>query len=173
MPWTKRWCRFAVIALQALEAEFGKENPWLRRPRARAEQKRRLTRWDPVPPDQVAKILASGEKRLVRSPQDVLDGIADALNRYARSLREQLSPIGALWNTPKGQAASPKTEEECSDVLCHVIRTYFTERAVTANREVQVHLRRVPKAEGHPRWLKPRRVSDGRVHSRNRELYPH
>jgi hypothetical protein len=129
----------AVKALRRLEEEFGIKYPWLRRPRARAEREYRNSRWNPVPPEAVARILSSRDSRLMRNAQDVLDGIAEAVELYSASLRHASpSALEDLWNTPTNAKPSPKLEERASDKLCAAIREYFTSRAVTAGRELQI-----------------------------------
>lgn len=139
----------AVNALRSLEREFGDKYPWLRRPRARAEREYRHTRWNAVPPESVARILCTGKSRLVRTPQDALDGIVEAIEQYSASLRNvSPSPLEDLWNTPSATKPSPKLEERASDKLCEAIREYFISRAVTAGRELQIRRRLVEKKAG-------------------------
>lgn len=139
----------AVSALRGLERELGSKYPWLRRPRARAEREYRHTRWNAVPPESVARILSSSKSRLVRTPQDVLDGIGEAIEQYSASLRNvSPSPLEDLWNTPSDAKPSPKLEERASDKLCEAIREYFKARAVTAGRELQIRRRLVEKDAG-------------------------
>ena len=139
----------AVDALRQLERRFGRRYPWLRRPRARAERAYRLSRWCPLPLDTIADVFRDGRSRLIRSGDEVLEGIEFALDQYAGSMRlEGGYPVEDLWNTPRDQEPSPKSEEHVSRKLCNVIRSYFRDYAVTTDREIEIHRRSVPKVYG-------------------------
>lgn len=86
----------ALEELRSLERDLGTRYPWLRRPRSRVEQALWPTtvelepeleqdHWSPRTPQQVASLLYGAEKRLIRSPQDALDGIMEAI-RLLRGL---------------------------------------------------------------------------------------
>lgn len=139
----------AVAVLKQLERDFGRKYPWLRRPRAEAERSYRQKRWPPSPPRAVAELLASADKRMLKSEIDVLDGVVEAIERYGRSLRfASPSPLEDLWNTPKSAPPSPKEEERASDKLCDAVRLYLHNYGVVAEREVQVFRRSVPRIAG-------------------------
>lgn len=139
----------AVVALRQLEEQFGDRYRWLRRPRARAEWSYRLSQWNPIPPNVVADLLESNAKRLIRSDDDVMSGIEAALEAYAQAIRKDgLESVEDLWNTPRGESPSPKAEEHISSKLCGAVRAYFREYAIAADREVEIHRRSVPRANG-------------------------
>lgn len=139
----------AVSALRELEQRFGTGYPWLRRPRARAERSHRLSQWHPMPLGVIADLLASGEKRLIRSAEDVLEGIEAALHSYEESLRQEgANDVQDLWNTPRGGQPSPKAEEQVSTKLCGAVRSYFADYAIAADREVEIHRRAVSQRAG-------------------------
>ena len=138
-----------VDALRSLERRFGAKYPWLRHPRARAERSYRLSNWTPIPTLSVAQLLEARSKRLIRSERDALDGIVAASEQFDSQLHHG-SPalIERLWNRPKKGRPTPKDEEHVSDELCMTIRDYFREYAVTADREVQIFRRKVPREVG-------------------------
>ena len=139
----------AVLALRQLESTYGAKHPWLRRPRSQAERAYRQSRWGAIPPQSVAELLDAGSKRLIRSERDALEGVREAIETYARNLRHKSpSDLEDLWNLPKGRAPTPKAEERVSDKLCQAIREYFERFAVTADREVQVFRRKLPRDLG-------------------------
>jgi hypothetical protein len=132
----------AVETLRGLETRFRDLYPWLRRSRARAERSYRLAQWSPIPLGSVAGLLAAGERRLIRSDVDALDGVVEAIQNYASGLRrEGLGDLDDLWNRPRGVPPSPREEERVSDKVCQAVRQYFREHAVTADREVQLYRR--------------------------------
>lgn len=139
----------AIDALRLIERSAGPMSAWLRRPRARAERAYREGLWRAIPLESVASILDAGENRLLRSEEDVADGIVAALEQYEHSLHHQSpSEIEDLWNTPRGEVPSPKAEERVSDKICSAVRAYFRQYAIVADREVQVFRRKIPKARG-------------------------
>ena len=139
----------AVGALRDLERRFGARHPWLRRPRSAAERALRLSRWAPFPVDVVASVLAAETRRLVRSEDDVVDGIEYALEKYAAALRgDGGDSVEDLWNTAKGEVPTPKSEEHVSSKLCAAVRAYFRDYAVAADREVEIHRRNVASDAG-------------------------
>lgn len=139
----------AVETLRTLERTYGAKYPWLRRPRAHAERAYLLSHFDPIAPSLVAKVLASQNKRFLRSGGDALDGVVAAVEDYQRRLKQESpSELDDLWNQTKGAVPTPKEEERVSDKVCVAVRKYFRDFAVAANREVQVFRRRLPKSLG-------------------------
>ena len=139
----------AVDALRQLEHRFGAQYAWLRRPRAAAERSYRLSQWFPIPLDVIAKLLASSDKRLLRSDDDVLDATEAALDAYGEALRQDgIESVEALWNTAAGVSPSPKAEEHVSSKLCGAVRSYFSAYAIAADREVEIHRRTIPRSGG-------------------------
>ena len=139
----------AVAVLREIEHRFGARHPWLRRPRSEAERALRLSRWSPFPVDVVGSVLGAGTRRLVRSEDDVVDGIEYALEKYAVALRGDAGDsVEDLWNTAKGEAPTPKAEGHVSSKLCAAVRAYFREYAVAADREVEIHRRSVARDGG-------------------------
>ena len=139
----------SVDAFRRLDQRLGDRYPWLASARIRAERGYRLTRWSPFPVDVVAGVMDAETRRLLRSDEDVVDGIECALEQYAEALRRDgTESVEDLWNTPTGDAPSPKAEEHVSGKLCRVVRSYFQRYAVTADREVEIYRRNVGRSEG-------------------------
>ena len=139
----------AVEVLRRLERRFMKRYPWLRRPRSEAERAFRLSRWSPCPIDVIENVLDAGERRLICSEDDVVDGIEYALERYGTALGGDAGDSAEdLWNTAKSEAPTPKAEEHVSSKLCAAVRSYFGNYAVAADREVEIHRRSVARGGG-------------------------
>jgi hypothetical protein len=86
---------------------------------------------------------------LIRSDEDVLSGIEAVVEAYGRAMRQDgPESVEDLWNTPRDALTSPKAEEQISKKLCGVIRAYFNEYAIAADREVEIHRRSLPQASG-------------------------
>ena len=138
----------SVDAFKRLEQQLVDRYPWLADARVRAERSYCLTRWSPVPVDVIAKLNAETQI-LLRSDEDVVDGIECALDQYAEALRQDgKESVEDLWNTATGAAPSPKAEEHVSRKLCGVVRSYFRRYAVTADREIEIYRRSVSRADG-------------------------
>ena len=132
-----------------LEQQLGDRYPWLAGARVHASRGYHLSRWTPFPVDVIASVMNAETRRLLRSDEDVVDGIECALEQYASTLRQDgMESAEDLWNTAADAAPSPKSEEHVSRKLCGVVRSYFRDYAVTADREVEIYRRNVPRADG-------------------------
>ena len=139
----------SVDAFKRLEKQLGNRYPGLADARVRAERGYRLKLWSPFPVAVIAKVMDAGSRRLLRSDEDVVDGIACAFDQYAEALgQDGTESVEDLWNTPTGAAPSPKAEEHVSRKLCGVVRAYFSDYAVAADREAKIFQRSVGRADG-------------------------
>ena len=137
----------SVDAFRRLEKQLGDRYPWLVGARIHAERGYRRTRWSPFPVDVIADVMDAGTRRLLRSDEDVVDGIECALAQYAEALRRDgTESVEDLWNT--AATPSPKAEGHVSKKLCGIVRAYFKDYAVTADREVEIYRRSVGRADG-------------------------
>ena len=137
-----------VEVFDRLDREFGNRYPWLANARIHALRGYSLSRWSPIPVDVIARVMDAGTRRLLRSGDDVVDGIEHALDQYAGALRQDgKESVEDLWNTA-GAEASPKPETHVSKKLCGVLRAYFREYAVTADREIEIHRHSVSRSDG-------------------------
>lgn len=137
----------SVDAFRRLEQRLGNRYPWLAGARIHAERGYRRTLWSPFPVGVIADVMDAKTRRLLRSDEDVVDGIECALDQYAEALRQDgTESVEDLWNTA-GTEPSPKAEEHVSRKLCGVVRSYF-ENAVAAAREVKIFQRSVGRADG-------------------------
>ena len=139
----------AVTALRRLEDRFAGCYAWLPLVRSEAERALRLSRWSPFSIGVVADVLGAAAGRLIRSEDDVIDGIECALENY----EEALSGDGGespedLWNTARGATPTPKAEEHVSSKLGAAVRAYFQDFAVAADREAEIHRRKVASSSG-------------------------
>ncbi len=139
----------AVTAVRGLESRYAGRYAWLPLVRSEAERALRLSRWSPVSAGVVADVLGAAAARLLRSEEDVIDGIEYALEDYEVVLRQDGSESPEdLWNTAKGVIPTPKSEEHVSSKLCAAVRGYFRDYAIAADREVEVRRRSMARAHG-------------------------
>lgn len=138
----------SVDAFRRLDQQFGDRYPGLASARIRAERGYRRTLWSPFPVEVVADVMDAETRRLLRSGEDVVDGIECALDQYAEEFRRDgMESVEDLWNTPTGAAPSPKAEEHVSRKLCGVVKSYFND-AVAADREVKIYQRSGGRTDG-------------------------
>lgn len=140
----------AVEALRFLEATLGSKYSWLRYPRSRAERNYLLSKWSPIPVEQMADILRARNTRLIRSGVDALEACVAAIEVFQEQIRTNQIPMATLWDFPKRGKRTPKDETTLSNVLAASLRQYFREYAVAASREELVHSRLDPASAGGP-----------------------
>ena len=142
----------AVTALRGLEDRFAGRYAWLPLARSRAEHALRLSRWSPCSVGVVADVLGAAAARLMRSEDDVIDGIECALESYEEALgRDGGESPEDLWNTARDATPTPKAEEHVSSKLCGAVRAYFRDYAIAADRETEIHRRKVASSSrGEP-----------------------
>jgi hypothetical protein len=146
----------AVDALRYVERRLGDRYPWLRSARINAERTFRLAQWRPFETKTIGEILDALEKRLIRSDADALDAVVEAVDMYARRLRQdRLGDLDDFWNRPKKGGPTPKDEERASEKIAAAIRDYLRDYAVTADREVQIVRRLTPADVGGAPGSKP------------------
>jgi hypothetical protein len=136
-----------AVALLRRLAEQHPAMPQLARLTVDAEHAARRSDWTPLLPRQVVALLAARDRLLVRTSQDLLDVILDALHTIQQDLHHSAPPQATLlWNhvpgcTPQGNlGCRPKTEDEVSDYLKPQLERLL--QAPVVNREVQVQRRR-------------------------------
>ena len=138
----------AVTALRRLERRFDR-CAFLRLLRSDAERGLRLSSWTPFSVSVVADVLSAAAARLMRSEDDVIDGIECALEDYEAALtRDGGESPEDLWNTAKEATPTPKAEAHVSSKLCGAVRAYFRDCAIAADREAEIHRRQVASSRG-------------------------
>ena len=139
----------SLNALRRLETRFADRYSWLPIARSQAERAWRLSRWSPFSVAAVRDVLGAATARLLRSEVDVIEGIEFALANYEAALnRDGGDSPEDLWNTARGTKPTPKAEEHVSGKLCGVVRAYFRDFAVAADREVEIRRRKVASSRG-------------------------
>ena len=138
----------SVEVFRRLDQEFGDRYSWLAHERIHVTRRYHRSRWSPFSVDVIADVLNAETRRLLRSGDDVVDGIEHALDQYAGALRQDgKESVEDLWNTAADGAPSPKPEPHVSQKLCGVVKDYFQEY-VTADREIEIYRRSVSRSDG-------------------------
>ncbi|HXD17175.1 MAG TPA: hypothetical protein VN654_09165 [Vicinamibacterales bacterium] len=146
----------AIATLRYVEQRLGERYPWLRSARVTAERRFRLAQWRPFEPKTIGETLDARQKHLIRSDADALDAVVEAVEIYARRLRQDsLGDLDDFWNLPKRGRPTPKDEQRASEKVGSAIRDYLRDYAVTADREVQIFRRLTPADAGGAPGSKP------------------
>jgi hypothetical protein len=130
----------AVRCLQALAGRFPGE-PFFSLLVARARAALGRADWSPLDLAQVHLVLSTA-RRVIRNDADLLDAVLEALNNAQQVLQAATPLATLLWNHTSrcvpgsSSTCRPKTEDEISDFLDHMISSAVSGAVV--NREVQV-----------------------------------
>jgi hypothetical protein len=110
-----------------------------------AEQMMRTKTWSPLSPRDVFQLTDSRDRLLVQSADDLCELLMDTLRRYEAELHGEQTPVRSLWDRQgSGNLFRPIEEDGLSDHVSLYLQRELVERAVVANREVEVG--RVPGA---------------------------
>lgn len=108
---------------------------WLERMYAIACRAVRGAQWQPVSPSELARIAEDTSRRLVRTPEELLDLVHEALGTIQARLLGETPESHLLWDT---RTMRPKSEDEASDYLHNRLKDLLQYRGLVVNREVQV-----------------------------------
>lgn len=131
----------AVLELARLEQEFP-DRLLIKSSLIRARKLAGESGWDPPQPDELARLLDDGRRRLVRSNAELADAVLVVLEEVAKSVPDHGD---LLWDrVPKRLSREdediwiPKTEAAVSAYLTNELRHRLVRRQVVVNREVLV-----------------------------------
>jgi hypothetical protein len=136
-----RGTQSACRALRQL-AEAFPELPWLRRVIARAERRALAEAWVRPTPSELLTLAAQPEQRFVANGDQLLEVLAESLERAHAKLTGETPQAPLLWNVLPGGAARPKDEGDLSDWLKVHLQEDLAGRRIVVNREVEI--RRAP-----------------------------
>ena len=146
----------AISTLQYVEARLGNRYRWIRSARVEAERRFRTTQWLPLGLAAIGAVLQAADRRLIRSEDDGLDAVVEAIQSYdSRLAHDGIGDRDDFWNRPHGAPPSPKEEERASEKVCASVRDYLRDYAVWADREVQVVRRLTPADVGGAAGSRP------------------
>lgn len=110
-----------------------------------AEQMMRTKTWSPLSPRDVFRLTDSQDRLLVQSADDLCELLMDTLRKYEAELHGEQTPVRSLWDRQGGgNLFRPIEEDGLSDHVSLFLQRELVERAIVANREVEVG--RVPGA---------------------------
>lgn len=96
--------------------------------------------WAPVAPDELMRMLARPENRLVENGQQLLQTVLAALDRLQERLHGHTPEARFLWDEMPGRKGlwRPKDENSFSDYVKIHLDRELRERGIIVNREVEV-----------------------------------
>jgi hypothetical protein len=118
---------------------------WLSFYLLQAQHVMRIKTWSPLSPIELFRLLASRDRTLVRSPEDLVDLLVAALRKYEAELHGEQNPIRALWDRQEsGNTFYPVDEDAFSDAVRLFLKRELVDAGIVVNREVEIA--RVPGA---------------------------
>lgn len=111
---------------------------WLKWGLAEANQAARRNTWTPPRPIDIILLASNKEKRLVRSGEELLDVIIDALNRIGKRLHGATPEVRSLWNDLGNGKFTPWNENEFSNYIKQRLDDEIRGRGFITNREVEL-----------------------------------
>jgi hypothetical protein len=94
--------------------------------------------WMPPRPDVLLKMARDRDLRLVESSGQLLAVVVESLRRLEQELQGENPAAPFLWNKLKEGVYRPKEENELSDYIVLHLRRDIQQRAIVANREVEI-----------------------------------
>ncbi|MEC0254493.1 hypothetical protein [Paenibacillus lautus] len=111
---------------------------WLKWALAEANLAARRNTWTPPRPIDIILLSSNKEKRLVRSGEELLDVIVDALNRIEKRLHGATPEVRSLWNYLENGKFTPWNENEFSNYIKQRLDDEIRGRGIITNREVEL-----------------------------------
>jgi hypothetical protein len=131
---SKRGTRASVAAVaQLVEARPGQT--WLKYLLIDARQAFRDNSWAPLTHQELDRLSADSESRLIRTELDLFQASLAALQTIQSRLQGDTPSAPLLWDS---YSKRPKSEDEVSDYLRNELQSLLLDRGAIVNREVQV-----------------------------------
>lgn len=113
---------------------------WLNQALINAQNVTRRKTWRPSQPEDLIKMMSNQRLRLVRSGEDLLDILIEALKRLEAKLQGETPAAIDLWGPIPGKnnCYRPKDENHFSDYVKRFLDDYLKHKGVVVNREVEV-----------------------------------
>lgn len=129
----ERGSQDSLRALDRIEAATGRELPYVR---IRAEEAWRINSWTPPRPEDVIRLAADAQRRVVLSEADLQRVVVESLGRIQAKLT-QGGQAHQVWDTA---AHRPKRETEVAAWIADRMREDLQERGIIINREVEIRV---------------------------------
>ncbi|MCA1956921.1 MAG: hypothetical protein LDL14_00125 [Nitrospira sp.] len=137
---TQRGSSRACDAIKRLQQELP-ELDWLKWVLVDAQAQTRRATWLPPRPQEIIKLAADRESRLVQSGDQLMQVLVEALERWQTLLQGETPEAQFLWDNVSKSAAKPKDENTFSDYVKIHLDKEVKQRGIVLNREVRIHRR--------------------------------
>ena len=135
---THRGSSRACEAIKKLQRELP-ELDWLKWVLVDAQAQTRRTTWVPARPQDIIKLAADRELRLVQSGDQLMQLLVESLERFQALLQGETPEAPFLWDNVSKLDARPKDENAFSDYVKIHLEKDLKERGIVLNREVRIH----------------------------------
>lgn len=115
------------------------ESDWLKWVQVEAETETRRATWAPASPQDIVKLAADQDLRLVQSGDQLLRVLVQSLDRFQALLQGEIPEAQFLWDKVAKRSAKPKDEEAFSDYVKTFLDKDLKQRGIIVNREVRIH----------------------------------
>ena len=135
---TNRGSFRACEAIKKLQRELP-ELDWLKWVQVDAQAQTRRATWVPARPQDIIKLAADRELRLVQSGDQLMQVLVESLERFQSLLQGETPEAPYLWDNVSKSDAKPKDENAFSDYVKIHLEKDLKERGIVLNREVRIH----------------------------------
>ena len=128
----------ACEAIKRLQRELPQLD-WLKWVQVDAEAEARRATWVPARPQDIVKLAADRELRLVQGGDQLIQVLVESLGRLQALLQGEIPEAQFLWDKVDRRSAKPKDEDAFSDYVKINLDKDLKQRGVIVNREVRIH----------------------------------
>jgi hypothetical protein len=128
----------ACEAIKKLQQELP-ELDWLKWVQVDAETEFRRATWVPAQPQDIVKLAADRELRLVQSGDQLIQVLVESLERFQSLLQGETPAAQFLWDNVSTSDAKPKDENMFSDYVKVFVERDLKQKGIVLNREVRIH----------------------------------
>lgn len=135
---THRGTIHACDAINKLKQELP-EQDWIKWVLMDAQTQTRRATWIPPQPQEIIKLTADRELRLVQSGGQLMQVLVESLENFQAMLQGETPEAQFLWDNVSKSAARPKDENTFSDYVKIHLDKEVKQRGIVLNREVRIH----------------------------------
>lgn len=128
----------ACEAIKRLQRELPQLD-WLKWVYVDAQAQARRATWVPAQPQDIIKLAADHELRLVQSGDQLMQVLVESLERFQSLLQGETPEAPYLWDNVSKSDAKPKDENSFSDYAKIHLEKDLKQRGIVLNREVRIH----------------------------------
>lgn len=128
----------ACEVIKKLQQELP-ELDWLKSVQVDAEAEARRATWVPMRPQDIVKLAADRNLRLVQSEDQLLQVLVESLERFQANLQGETPEAQFLWDNASKSDAKPIDEGKFADYVKIHFEKDLKHRGIVLNREVRIH----------------------------------